>query len=131
MAKSCTHKRELGQRRGADVGFRANTGRSVDPRWMSAHSQYRTFRSGLRYMVATVVSALPAIGVRSNLKSGIVRGGQVIEHLCRKLAFSPCWAASSIVPLFGSEQEDRGHSGEEPPATSWSGHSITMVSSYS
>ncbi len=23
-------------RRGADVGFRPNTGRSVDPRWMSA-----------------------------------------------------------------------------------------------
>ncbi len=30
------HKRELGQRRAADVGFRANTGRSADPRWMSA-----------------------------------------------------------------------------------------------
>ncbi len=41
--RSWTHKRELGQRRGADVGFRANTGRSVDPRWMSAHSQKRTF----------------------------------------------------------------------------------------
>ncbi len=35
-------QRELGQRRGADVGFRANTGRSVDPRWMSAHSHNRT-----------------------------------------------------------------------------------------
>ncbi len=30
--RSCAQKRELGQRRGADVGFRANTGRSVDPR---------------------------------------------------------------------------------------------------
>ncbi len=31
-ARSCTHKRELGRRRGADVGLRANTGRK------SAHS---------------------------------------------------------------------------------------------
>jgi len=29
-------QRELGPRRGADVRFRANTGRSVDPRWISA-----------------------------------------------------------------------------------------------
>ncbi len=29
--------------RGADVGFRANTGRSVDPRQMSAYSQEATF----------------------------------------------------------------------------------------
>jgi len=26
-SRSCTHKPELGQRRGADVGFSANTGR--------------------------------------------------------------------------------------------------------
>ncbi len=32
-------------------------------------------RSGLRYMGTTAVSALPSSGVRSNLKSGIVRGG--------------------------------------------------------
>ena len=37
-------QRELGQRRGADVRFRANTGRSSDPRWMSAHSHKRTVR---------------------------------------------------------------------------------------
>ncbi len=35
-------KRELGRRRDADVGFYANTGRSVDPRWTSAHSHKRT-----------------------------------------------------------------------------------------
>ena len=40
--RSCSHNRELGQRRGADVRFRANTGRSVDLRWMSAHSHKRT-----------------------------------------------------------------------------------------
>ena len=56
----------LAELEGADVGFRANTGRSVDPHWMSAHSHNRTFRSGLRYMDATAVSALPSIGVRSN-----------------------------------------------------------------
>ncbi len=33
-------------------------------------------RSGLRYMGAPAVPALPSIGVRSNLKSGIVRGGR-------------------------------------------------------
>ncbi len=33
--RSCTHKRELGQRRCADVGFYAITGRSVDPRCQS------------------------------------------------------------------------------------------------
>ncbi len=38
--------------------------------------QNRTFRSGLRYMEAPAVSALPSIGARSNLKSGIVRGGR-------------------------------------------------------
>ncbi len=37
-------QQELGQRRGADVRFRANTGRSVDPRWMSAHNHKRTLR---------------------------------------------------------------------------------------
>ena len=35
-------QRELGQRRGADVDFYANTGRSVDPRLMSARSHKRT-----------------------------------------------------------------------------------------
>ncbi len=38
-------QRELGQRRGADVGFRANTGRSADSRWMSAHSHKRKLAS--------------------------------------------------------------------------------------
>ena len=33
-------------------------------------------RSGLRCMEAPAVSALPSIGIRSNLKSGIVRGGR-------------------------------------------------------
>ena len=35
-------------------------------------------RSGLRTMEAPAVSALPSSGVRSNLKSGIVRGGRSI-----------------------------------------------------
>ena len=38
-------QRELGQRRRADVGFRANNGRSVDPRWMSAYSHKRTLNT--------------------------------------------------------------------------------------
>ncbi len=53
LLRSCSHNRELGQRRDADVGFRANTGRSVGPRWMSAHSHKRTFadRRGVRRTV--------------------------------------------------------------------------------
>ena len=35
-------------------------------------------RSGLRCMEAPAVSALPSIGIRSNLKSGIVRGGRSV-----------------------------------------------------
>ncbi len=35
-------------------------------------------------MEATAVSALPSIGVRSNLKSGIVRGGKVNRALNRR-----------------------------------------------
>ncbi len=46
---------------------------------MSAYGYERSFRSGLRYMEATAVSALPSIGVRSNLKSGIVRGGRSLH----------------------------------------------------
>ncbi len=38
--------------------------------------------TGLRYMGAPAVPALPSIGVRSNLKSGIVRGGRSYLH-CR------------------------------------------------
>ena len=34
----------------------------------------------LRHLGATAVSALPSSGVRSNLKSGIVRGGRSIRH---------------------------------------------------
>ncbi len=39
---SCTHKRELGQRRGADVGFRANTGHKSTHLGTSAYSHNRT-----------------------------------------------------------------------------------------
>ena len=42
---------------------------------MQGDNHERTFRSGLRYMGAPAVSALPSIGVRSKLKSGTVRGG--------------------------------------------------------
>ncbi len=62
-----------------NVGFLALSGRSKVGHPRSAHSHKRTFRSGLRYMEATAVSALPSIGVRSNLKSGIVRGGRSNE----------------------------------------------------
>ncbi len=50
----------------------------------STHSQNRTFRSALRYMGAPAVSALPSIGVRSNLKSGIVRGGRSASQRAMK-----------------------------------------------
>ncbi len=41
--RSCAHKRELGQRRDADVGFRANTGRKSAHSGTSASSQTETF----------------------------------------------------------------------------------------
>ncbi len=41
-ARSCTHKRELGQRRGADVGFTANNGRKSAHLGTSARSHNRT-----------------------------------------------------------------------------------------
>ena len=42
-ARSCTHKLELGQRRGTDVGFSANTGRKAAHLGTSACSQERPF----------------------------------------------------------------------------------------
>ena len=44
-------------------------------------SQNRTFRSGLRYLGPPPVSGFPSIGIRSNLKSGIVRGGRSVAFL--------------------------------------------------
>ncbi len=49
-------QRELGQRRGADVGFRANTGRSVDPRWMSAFREEAD-----PWSLCTSIHQLPAV----------------------------------------------------------------------
>ncbi len=41
-ARSCTHKRELGRRRGADVGLRANAGRKSAHSGTSAWCQNQT-----------------------------------------------------------------------------------------
>ena len=40
--RACTDKRELGEQRGADVGFRANTGRKSAHLGTSACSQEQT-----------------------------------------------------------------------------------------
>ncbi len=64
--------------RGADVRFRANTGRSVDPRWMSANGHKRTFvsKSGL--------NAGPRVAQKHCEVIAVALVRHLIEHIAYK-----------------------------------------------
>ena len=60
----------------ADVGFRANTGRSVDPRWMSAYSHKRKY-----YLLPGQLN----VQITSDVDLNKLRQPHFVRHACEPL----------------------------------------------